>query len=321
MYPALFGGETYERTGDVTQAAKSATIGLAYPVLGRAVKPLAAALINRLGAAGSPVAQKAIETTVDQGLMQAFTHVISLPEYAQMTPEQRDRAIAENTGNILVFALPRVVGYTAGHPGEYEAAIRQESARLTDYFQQQRQPEAAATEDPRYTEILRSLTGPRRSAAEFAAEQGIPIEVKPAPSEAAPAAPATEAAKVEVPSATIRQREPAQIPLEVPAESRQEVGEGIPVQQQEPAGTRPIAPEVKAEAAPPEAGARITLRNNIGTDLSLGAEYRPRLNNNIIIIGGASCLIPGQGFRDLYNPLVGRVDTLGAAFINATLTY
>jgi len=63
------------------------------------------------------------------------------------------------------------------------------------------------------------------------------------------------------------------------------------------------------------------IADSIGTDLSLGAEYRPRLNNNIIIIGGASCLIPGQGFRDLYNPLVGRVDTLGAAFINATLTY
>jgi hypothetical protein len=63
------------------------------------------------------------------------------------------------------------------------------------------------------------------------------------------------------------------------------------------------------------------IADSIGTDLSLGAEYRPRLNNNIIFIGGASCLIPGQGFRDLYNPLVGRVDTLGAMFVNATVTY
>jgi hypothetical protein len=63
------------------------------------------------------------------------------------------------------------------------------------------------------------------------------------------------------------------------------------------------------------------IANNIGADLSLGGEYRPRLNNNVIIIGGASCLIPGQGFRDLYDPLVGRVNTLGAVFVNAILTY
>src|SRR5439155_24831171 len=63
------------------------------------------------------------------------------------------------------------------------------------------------------------------------------------------------------------------------------------------------------------------ISNNIGTDLSLGAEYRPRLNNNIIIIVGASCLITIQVFRDLYNPLDGSRDTPGAAFINATLGY
>jgi hypothetical protein len=199
VYPALFGGETYEHTGDVLQSAKAAIVGLAYPVLGRAVKPLAAALINRLGVVSSPVTQKAIETTVDQGLMQAFTHVISLPEYAQMTPEQRERAIAENTGNILVFALPRVVGYAAGHPSEYEAAIRQEANRLTEYFQipdiperPMRTPEqrAAADEERRQAEQRATeatfqfalRTPSRRLAAQFAQEQGIPVEVRqPAP--------------------------------------------------------------------------------------------------------------------------------------------
>jgi hypothetical protein len=61
--------------------------------------------------------------------------------------------------------------------------------------------------------------------------------------------------------------------------------------------------------------------NFIGTDLSIGAEYRPHLNNNILVIGGISCLIPGKGFRDLYNPLVGKVDTLAAGFLNVALTY
>jgi len=63
------------------------------------------------------------------------------------------------------------------------------------------------------------------------------------------------------------------------------------------------------------------IANRIGTDFSLGGEYRPRLNNNIIIVGGASMLLPGGGFRDLYNPLVGKVDVLGAGFINAVVTY
>jgi hypothetical protein len=63
------------------------------------------------------------------------------------------------------------------------------------------------------------------------------------------------------------------------------------------------------------------IATRIGTDFSLGFEYRPHLNNNIIVIGGASMLLPGGGFQDLYNPLVGEVDVLGAAFLNTIFTY
>jgi hypothetical protein len=63
------------------------------------------------------------------------------------------------------------------------------------------------------------------------------------------------------------------------------------------------------------------IATRIGTDLSIGAEYRPRLNNNIIFTGGVSTLIPGGGFSDLYKPLVGKVDTLVAGFINAVFLY
>ena len=38
----------------------------------------------------------------------------------------------------------------------------------------------------------------------------------------------------------------------------------------------------------------------IGTDFSLGTRYRPWLNNNIVLSGGASFLVPGGGFRDIY---------------------
>ncbi len=52
----------------------------------------------------------------------------------------------------------------------------------------------------------------------------------------------------------------------------------------------------------------------IGTDLSVGFDYRPLLSENISIVAGVSGLIPGQGFRDIYNnsfdcvqPLVGEL--------------
>ena len=61
--------------------------------------------------------------------------------------------------------------------------------------------------------------------------------------------------------------------------------------------------------------------NFIGTDLSLGMEYRPLLNNNVIIVAGISGLIPGRGFKDLYDPLVGRADTMFASFLDFALTY
>jgi hypothetical protein len=47
------------------------------------------------------------------------------------------------------------------------------------------------------------------------------------------------------------------------------------------------------------------IRHYIGVDLSMGLEYRPLLSNNIVLIGGIAGLIPGQGFKDLYNPLRG----------------
>jgi len=39
---------------------------------------------------------------------------------------------------------------------------------------------------------------------------------------------------------------------------------------------------------------------DIGWDLSLGARWRPFLNNNLVVLGGVSALLPGDGFEAIY---------------------
>ncbi len=43
------------------------------------------------------------------------------------------------------------------------------------------------------------------------------------------------------------------------------------------------------------------IRHEIGHDLGVGFIYRPLLNENIVLIGGASGLRPGRGFTDIYS--------------------
>jgi hypothetical protein len=40
---------------------------------------------------------------------------------------------------------------------------------------------------------------------------------------------------------------------------------------------------------------------SIGTDFGMGVEYRPPLSENIVLRGGASALVPGEGFKQVYN--------------------
>jgi hypothetical protein len=59
----------------------------------------------------------------------------------------------------------------------------------------------------------------------------------------------------------------------------------------------------------------------IGGDLSLGVEYRPLLSNNAVMTFGIATLIPGQGFKDLYDRLHQDVGGLVAGFATFTLLY
>ena len=59
----------------------------------------------------------------------------------------------------------------------------------------------------------------------------------------------------------------------------------------------------------------------IGVDPSIGFEYRPFLNNNVIMTLGFSGLLPGAGFRDLYDKFSKDVNPLGAAFLELNLNF
>jgi hypothetical protein len=63
------------------------------------------------------------------------------------------------------------------------------------------------------------------------------------------------------------------------------------------------------------------VNNFVGFDLGLGCEYRPFLSENILIVGGVQMLIPGQGFKDLYNNFANDVGSMVAGFVNAIFTF
>ncbi|HWE36306.1 MAG TPA: hypothetical protein VG406_07010 [Isosphaeraceae bacterium] len=59
----------------------------------------------------------------------------------------------------------------------------------------------------------------------------------------------------------------------------------------------------------------------IGVDLSMGYEYRPLVSDNISFLFGAATLIPGQGYRDLFDNLNHRSNPLAQLFLNVVLAF
>jgi len=56
---------------------------------------------------------------------------------------------------------------------------------------------------------------------------------------------------------------------------------------------------------------------HIGYEVNLSTQYRPALNNNVILTLGGSVFFPGDGFTDLFN----KDDTLWQVFAGVTLAY
>ena len=63
------------------------------------------------------------------------------------------------------------------------------------------------------------------------------------------------------------------------------------------------------------------IATRIGTDISLGLEYRPLASNNIQITLGLSTLIPGGGFKALFNNKNDSIDPLFAAFLQTQFLF
>lgn len=59
------------------------------------------------------------------------------------------------------------------------------------------------------------------------------------------------------------------------------------------------------------------ISNEIGLDISIGARYRPFLNNNVIVLVGVAGFVPGSGFEDIYED----DEPLYQLFTNLVLTF
>jgi hypothetical protein len=60
-----------------------------------------------------------------------------------------------------------------------------------------------------------------------------------------------------------------------------------------------------------------SIHKSLGTDLSVGLRYRPFLNQNVVIVGGAAVFLPGAGFKDIYE----KDSPLYHVFTNVILTF
>src|SRR4051812_31120959 len=58
------------------------------------------------------------------------------------------------------------------------------------------------------------------------------------------------------------------------------------------------------------------IRHSIGIDTGLGLQYRPMLNDNMVVTGGVGALVPGGGFHDIYSG-----QTLFTGFVNVRVVF
>jgi hypothetical protein len=123
--PAAFGlpmaGSTFAATDDPALAAQAGITGAAIPGVGNVFRNAAAAGLGKLASAGiikpgATFTQKAVEALAAQGGIQAFMEGLNIPEYLQMTPEERKETLVRNLVSNSAFLAMDVPGVLSRSP-------------------------------------------------------------------------------------------------------------------------------------------------------------------------------------------------------------
>jgi len=107
-FGGAMGTDTYGKTGDSTEAAKSAVMGAVVPSIGHLGRNIAGSSLAKISQkapllAKATTAQKAVESTFSLGTIGVVMEGINYKEYLQATPEQREEMLWHATGSLAVF--------------------------------------------------------------------------------------------------------------------------------------------------------------------------------------------------------------------------
>lgn len=115
---------------------KEGLIMAALPGVGAAAKHAAGAVLGEAIASGAtalenPLAQKILEEISHQAGLNAFMTVSALPEFMQMSPEERQKALAEQVGTNLAFSLLGARDWRRTVPSQTQKFIEANAERFS----------------------------------------------------------------------------------------------------------------------------------------------------------------------------------------------
>lgn len=126
-FGGAMGTDTYGKTGDPMEAAKSAGMGAVVPSIGQAGRSMAGAALAKISQkapllANATTAQKAVESTFSLGTIGAVMEGINYKEYLQASPEQREEMLWHAAGSLAVF-MPMEAAAVMGRPSQTQSRL------------------------------------------------------------------------------------------------------------------------------------------------------------------------------------------------------
>jgi len=119
-YGGVMGADTYGKTGDPKEAAKSGAMGAIIPSVGAGGRNMAGNMMAKLSEkapmlANHATAHKAIESTISLGTIGVFMEGMNIQEYLRATPEKREWMIMHSIGSLIAFG-PMEAAAVRGQP-------------------------------------------------------------------------------------------------------------------------------------------------------------------------------------------------------------